>query len=113
MESENKYDKRHSIFRTLLSPNEKDPDYVVPSVDDLKDEALSFLAAAADTTGNAMTVACYRVLSAPEIYAKVKQELEAAFPNANATLDFIKLEALPYLVSAIFLSCQKKATDVR
>lgn len=92
---------RPSIFQTLLSPNEKDPDYVVPTVDDLKDEAYSMLAAAADTTGNAMTVSAYNVVSHPEIYAKVRQELEAAFPDPNATLDFVKLEPLPYLVSVI------------
>ncbi|KAG0652243.1 Cytochrome P450 monooxygenase [Hyphodiscus hymeniophilus] len=94
-------DERPSIFQALLSPNEKDPDYVVPSVDDLKDEAYSMLAAAADTTGNAMTVSAYKVVSDPEIYAKVKQELEVAFPDANATLDFITLESLPYLSAVI------------
>jgi cytochrome P450 len=72
---------------------------VVPTVDDLKDEAYSMLAAAADTTGNAMTVAAYKVVSNPEIYAKVREELEAAFPDPNATLDFVKLEQLPYLAS--------------
>lgn len=98
MDSGNISDQRPSIFQTLLSPNEKDPDYVVPTVDDLKDEAYSMLAAAADTTGNAMTVSAYKVVSNPEIYAKVRKELEAAFPDPNATLDFVQLESLPYLV---------------
>jgi cytochrome P450 len=57
------------------------------------------LAAAADTTGNAMTVSTYKVVSNPKIYAKVRQELETAFPDPNATPDFVKLETLPYLVS--------------
>jgi hypothetical protein len=96
-------DERPSIFQALLSLNEKDPDYIVPTVDDLKDEACSMLAAAADTTGNAMTVSVYKVVTNPEIYAKVRQELEAAFPDPNATLDFVKLEPLLYLVSVIHL----------
>lgn len=90
-----------SIFQALLSPNEKDSDYVVPTVDQLKDEAYSMLAAAADTTGNAMTVSAYKVVSNPEIYIKVRRELEAAFPDPNATLDFEKLESLPYLVGIL------------
>jgi cytochrome P450 len=70
----------------------------VPTVDDLKDEAYSVLAASADTTGNAMTVAAYRVVSNPEIYEKVRRELEAEFPDPNERLDFVRLETLPYLV---------------
>jgi cytochrome P450 len=90
--------QRPSIFQVLLSPNEKDEDYVVPGVDDLKDEAYSMLAAAADTTGNAMTVSAYKVVSDRQIYEKLKKELEVAFPDQNGTLDFVKLEPLPYLV---------------
>jgi cytochrome P450 len=91
-------DTRPSIFQALLSPQEKHEDYVVPTVDDLKDEAYSVLAASADTTGNAMTVAAYRVVSNPEIYEKVRRELEAEFPDPNERLDFVRLETLPYLV---------------
>jgi cytochrome P450 len=92
---------RPSIFQALLSPQEKDKDYVVPTVDDLKDEAYSILAASADTTGNAMTVAAYQVVSNPEIYKKVRRELEAGFPDPNERLDFVRLETLPYLVGLL------------
>jgi cytochrome P450 len=92
---------RPSIFQALLSPQEKDKDYVVPTVDDLKDEAYSVLAASADTTGNAMTVAAYQVVSNPEIYKKVRRELEAEFPDPNERLDFVRLETLPYLSAVI------------
>jgi cytochrome P450 len=94
MESGKKADKP-SIFPALLAPENGIPP---PSVDDIKDEAYSVLAAAADTTGNAMTVAAYHVTNNPEIYKKLYAELEAAFPDANATLDFATLEKLPYLV---------------
>ena len=71
------------------------------------------LAAAADTTGNAMTVSVYNVVTNPEIYAKVRQELEAAFPDPNATLDFVKLEPLFYLVSYIHLVDIGQIADVK
>lgn len=94
-------ESRPSIFQVLLSPQEKDPDYVVPTVDDLKDEAYSVLAASADTTGNAMTTAAHKVISNPEIFAKVKKELAAEFPDPNEKLSFVKLETLPYLSAVI------------
>jgi cytochrome P450 len=88
--------ERSSIFEALLTPAE---DYIVPTPDQIKDEAYSILAAAADTTGNAMTVAAYQVVVNPEIYKRLTAELKEAFPDANQTLDYMALEKLPYLVS--------------
>lgn len=88
--------EKPSIFEVLLAPGGKD--YVIPTPDQIKDEAYSILAAAADTTGNAMTVAAYHVVSNPEVYTKLRAELVAAFPDPNAPLEFQKLEKLPYLV---------------
>ena len=70
-------------------------------------EAYSILAAAADTTGNAMTVAAFNVLSNPLIYQRLVQDLEEAFPDPNATLEFVELEKMPYLVhlSKFMLHC--------
>jgi cytochrome P450 len=95
MDSGEKVDKP-SIFPALLTPPEGHP---TPTTEQVKDEAISILAAAADTTGNAMTVAAYNVVSNPEIYKKVTAELKSAFPNGDETLDFLTLEKLPYLVS--------------
>ncbi len=61
---------------------------------------LSILVAAADTTGNAMTVAAYNVVNNVEIYATLSAELREAFPNPDKTLEFLKLEKLAYLVYA-------------
>jgi hypothetical protein len=102
MESGQGSESRPSIFKALLSPDEKVKGYVVPTVDQLKDEAFSILAAAADTTGNGMTVAAYNVVNNPAIYKRLTKELEAEFPDADATLDFVSLEKLPYLVSFLW-----------
>ena len=99
MEEGNTLNSKPSIFQVLLSPEDKDEAYVVPTVDDLKDEAYSVLAASADTTGNAMTVAAYHVVNDLIIYERLTDELESAFPDPNAKLDFQSLENLPYLVS--------------
>jgi cytochrome P450 len=77
---------------------------VIPTPDQIKDEAYSILNAASDTTGNTLTVAAYNVVTNPDIYRTLTAELKAAFPNADEKLEFLKLEKLPYLVSPDFLS---------
>jgi cytochrome P450 len=88
---------RLTIFNQLLDPDVAEG-HVVPSVDDLKDEAFSIVTAAADTTGNAMTIAAYNVISNETIYHKLVAELREPFPDPSATLEFLALEKLPYLV---------------
>jgi hypothetical protein len=99
METEKYAEERPTIFSTLLSEEDKPDGYRIPSTMELKDEAYSVLAAAADTTGNAMTVAAFNVIRTPQIYQTLAQELAKAFPDPNAELSFIELERLPYLAS--------------
>lgn len=89
---------RTTIFHQLLRPDAAEG-YVVPTVDELKDEAYILLAAAADTTGNALTIAAYNIATNPEIYSRLTTELREAFPGPEPSMDFITLEKLPYLVS--------------
>ncbi len=88
---------RTTIFHQLLTPNITEG-HIVPSVEELKDEAFIIVSAAADTTGNAMTIAAFNVVSSKDIYKKLAAELKEAFPDPNARLDFLTLEKLPYLV---------------
>jgi len=98
MELGTKLDSKPTIFRTLLTPDETQGG-AVPTAEQIADEALAVLAAAADTTGNSMTVATYNVVSSPLIYEKLTSELKTAFPDPQARLSFAELEKLPYLVS--------------
>jgi cytochrome P450 len=95
---------RQTIFTTLLSEKDKPDGFRVPSTWELKDEAYSVLVAAADTTGNAMTVAAFNVLHNPEIYKKLATELRTRFPDPDSELSFVELEKLPYLVSHLGLT---------
>lgn len=95
---------RATIFTTLLSEDDKPDGFKVPSTLELKDEAYSVLIAAADTTGNAMTVAAFNALHNPRIYEKLAHELETRFPSSTSHLPFVELERLPYLVC-----CQHRA----
>jgi hypothetical protein len=53
--------EKPSIFEVLLTPTAENP--TPPTPDQIKDEAYSILAAAADATGGVMTVAAYYALS--------------------------------------------------
>ena len=88
---------RPTIFSELIDP-EKQDGWPVPPTHELKDEVYSILGAAADTTGNAMTVACYKVIGNRDINSVLRKELHTAFPDPDAKLDFVTLERLPYLV---------------
>lgn len=92
---------RQTIFTTLLNGDDKPLGYRIPTTWQLKDEAYSVLVAAADTTGNAMTVAAFNVLNDRAIYARLVAELEAAFPSQTEPLPFVRLERLPYLTAVI------------
>ena len=94
---EAKLPARVTIFHELLRPDAVEG-HVVPSVDDLVDEAISIIGAGSETTGNALEITTYHVLSNDEIYGKLTAELKESFPDPSLTLDFITLEKLPYLV---------------
>lgn len=101
---------RTTIIHQLLARTRSEG-HSAALVESLTDDTLTFILAASDTTGNAMTTAMYEVVSNPAIYSKLAAELNSAFPDSEATLDFIKLEKLQYLVCASPLSLVK--TDIR
>jgi len=93
---------RRTIFHELLDPSSTDEETSsLPSVERLYGEALSFCTAAADTTGNAMEMAAYHVVTNSDIYDKLKKELREAFPNSSTDLDYTTLEKLPYLTGVV------------
>ena len=96
---------RQTIFTTLLTDVDKPEGYKIPTTWQLKDEAYSVLVAAADTTGNAMTVAAFNVLYNQSIYQRLVAELEQKFPDPSESLSFVELERLPYLVNLSHSSC--------
>jgi hypothetical protein len=98
--------QRSSIFQTLLDPPttdeyKKPKDYEKPTARQLTDDGVSFLVAAAVTTGNSMMVSSYHILKNKEIYSRLRKEILTHFPLGTSPreLDYAKLERLPYLVS--------------
>lgn len=93
---------KRTIFHHLLQLD--DVEGYEPSVDFLADEAYIVLGAAADTTGNALTIATYNTVINPDIYQRLTAELKEAFSDPGADIDFTSLEKLPYLVSRAVLT---------
>ncbi|KLJ05946.1 hypothetical protein EMPG_10624 [Blastomyces silverae] len=91
---------RPTIFHQLLKPDSV-KEYVVPTVEQLVHEAYIIVAAAADTTGNAMTIALYNSVLNREIYSRLTAEMKNAFPDPDAEFDLMTLEKLPYLVGIL------------
>jgi hypothetical protein len=92
--------KRSSVFYQLLNP-QLNPDSELPTIDLMADEAFDFCVAGSDTTGNALTVGTYHVITNPDIYETVKQELRNCFPDPNIKLGYTVLEKLPYLTGIV------------
>jgi hypothetical protein len=88
---------RKTVFHQLLRPHAAEG-YRVPTIEELNDDAYVFVVAAADTTGNAMTIAAYNVVSNPEKYERLTAELREQFLDPEAKMHFVTLEKLPYLV---------------
>jgi cytochrome P450 len=105
---------RPTIFTSLLSSEDKPEGFQVPTTLELKDEAYSVLVAAADTTGNAMTVAAFNAIYNTQIYEKLAKELENHFPDRMGQLPFVELERLPYLVSlSLYMSrCTRSKANI-
>lgn len=92
--------KHKTIFHQLLDPNASEG-HVVPDVEALTEEMFTVLTAGGETTGHALAMTTYYVLSNPEIHQKLVSELKTAFPNKKAGLEYLTLEKLPYLACVI------------
>jgi len=67
----------------------------------LTDEALIVVGAGTLTTSWALCVATFHLLSSPRILARLKNELNAAFPDTNSQPSLSQVEQLPYLNAII------------
>lgn len=98
MREDRKQDFENSAVRTLfhemmdskLSPQDLRLQRVV-------DEAMLMIGAGIESSKQALTVACFYVLTDPEIEARLRAELEAGIPDPEQMPHFQELESLEYL----------------
>jgi cytochrome P450 len=78
--------RRRTIFHQLLDPELNAASCRELTVENMAEEAFSMSVAASDTTGNAMTVAAYHVITNSDIYECLTKELRDAFPDVKIGL---------------------------
>lgn len=86
-----------TIWNELLRP-ELHPDGKIPPVDSLFEESQALMFGGADTTGTTLMHGTFEILQRPDVVAKLKAELEEAWPNVQRDPTQAELEPLPYLV---------------
>ncbi|KEF57549.1 uncharacterized protein A1O9_05466 [Exophiala aquamarina CBS 119918] len=84
----------HEMLHSDLAPIEK-------SVERMMQEAQVIIGAAILTTSWAAVVASFHIIDKPDIFKKLRAELEEAIPDPKAPLDWQHLEQLPYLTGCI------------
>lgn len=87
-----------TIFAELLESNLPPQEKSIPR---LGDEAQLMLGAGIETVGWSFAVITFHVLNNPNIFVKLRTELEEALPYAKKPLEWQKLEKLPYLSACI------------
>ena len=71
------------------------------SITRLQQEAIGIVGAAIETTRSSLTLASFHILDNPEIFRRLRQELEEAFSDLTKPPTLRQLERLPYLTAVI------------
>ncbi len=83
-----------TIFHELVSrKNGRE----VPSALKLEDEAMLMIAAGTDTASNTVTLATVHILSSPDVFSHLMNELLHIWPDLCHRPSYEDLESLPYL----------------
>ncbi len=95
-------DAEHSDFHTVFAdvlksklPEEEKSQYR------LQNEAVSVIGAGLETTRWAMTVASFHIIDNPQIFKRLREELDQAIPDPDHIPTWAQLQALPYLSACI------------
>ena len=68
------------------------------NIDRMTDEGVLFVVAGNETTGNALSIITYHVLSNPKVLKALREELVEFMPDSKTVERWQALEKLPYLV---------------
>ena len=93
-----KESERKTVFRALLESN-LPPQELSPLR--LQHEATTIIGAGVETTRWALTVGSFHIINNPEIFRKLRAELEAAIPDPQSMPSLERLEQLPYLDACV------------
>ncbi|KAH7926174.1 cytochrome P450 [Leucogyrophana mollusca] len=72
--------------------------------DELTMDAIFAIQAGSDTSANVLQYTFFFIISHPEVFKKLQDELDQAFPNHEMPLDFAVMANLPYLNAVVYES---------
>jgi cytochrome P450 len=84
----------HALLDSDLPPEEK-------LQSRLWQEGQVLIGAGADTTANALTITHFHILNNPEVFKKMRAELDEALPNSYDPVALRVVEQLPYFVNFV------------
>ena len=84
----------HTLFQSNLPPEEL-------TLERLHSETISTIGGGTETTGRALSVACFHILDNPPVYQKLLAELVEAIPDPASIPSWADLEKVPYLTACI------------
>ncbi|KAI0265868.1 high nitrogen upregulated cytochrome P450 monooxygenase 2 [Gloeopeniophorella convolvens] len=91
--------KRKDIFYYLSGEDQTETDR--PPLKKVAQQGLLAMIAGSDTTSTAMTALFYYLLQNPTAYARLQEEVDAAFPHGDEPLDVSRLNGLEWLGACI------------
>lgn len=89
------------VYHHLMTPHPTKGQREVPSRTALWHESINLIFAGSDTVGVTTTVGTFHILNNKRVYATLVQELQEAWPDPDAKMDYETLEKLPYLTAVI------------
>ena len=89
------------MFDISLRPN-REKEQFTPTVDEMAADAFTLLNAGTNTMSHTMVLIAWALVEKPQMMQRLKAELKVAMPDRNDTVDWDRLEGLPYLVSKWF-----------
>ncbi|KIX08873.1 uncharacterized protein Z518_03530 [Rhinocladiella mackenziei CBS 650.93] len=89
-----------TIYHELLRP-ELYRDHSVPDPGSLYEESQALMFGGADTTGTTLMHGSFYILTNPEVYKKLRTELQGTWPILEQPPSLVTLQKLPYLTGVI------------
>lgn len=85
-----------TIYHSLLDPDSRKQE-TAPDAESIYEEAQALMFGGADTVGNTLVMTFFQLLKNEEKFAKLRAEVQTAWPSLEQKLCAREIERLPYL----------------
>lgn len=86
------------------------PDKPAPPLKQLVDDGILAIIAGADTVASALTSILYCVLTHPETYSKLRDEVDRFYPQGEDAFDPKYYREMTYLHAVMYVTCMRRTS---